>query len=428
MSGTGINLHYGNELVSIAVPVEKLSWIASPNEKEPVTDMIEEIRNALDNPIGMPPLEEIINGRTLKTAILIDDFSRPTPAGVIVPEILERLRSYGINDEDITIIVALGTHRYMTDEEIKAKLGEGIPKRIKVINHYWKDEKALTYFGDSPSGIPIHINKNYKESELSIAIGNIVPHIYAGWAGGAKMIQPGISGAITTAQTHLVAAKQLMSIIGNVENPVRHDMELIARQTGLTMIVNTVMNPSGGLVKVVAGDLVRAHRAGVAVAEDLFTKAISVSPDLVITSAYPADCDLWQSTKAMTVGAICSKKGGTVILLTPSPEGDCPGHPDFVGLGSLSPDTVFEMTQKGIVKDVVAASVNMTVGAARERASIIVVTEERNKPFVEKLGLSYAKSFSKAMELAEIKSGRIKTIGIITHGGEFAPKFNQAQD
>lgn len=423
MSETRIDLHYGDRFMTVSVPVEKLSWIAAPNEMEPVADTLAEVRRALDNPIGTPPLEEIVNGRSLKTVILVDDLTRPTPAWAIVPEILDRLLSSGVKEDNITIIVALGTHRYMTDDEIGHKLGADIPKKVKVVNHHWKDDKELSYFGDSPSGIPIHINRTYKESELSIAVGNIVPHIYAGWAGGAKIIQPGVSGAVTTAQTHLVAAKKLMDIIGNVENPVRHEMELIAKQTGLTMIVNTVMNPSGGLVKVVAGDLVKAHREGVAIAENLFTKELPISPSLVISSAYPADRDLWQSTKAMTVGAICAKKGGFVILLTPSPEGDCPGHPDFVGLGALSPDAVFEMTQRGDIEDVVAASVNMTVGVARERASIIVVTEESNQGYIEKLGLTYAHDLPAAMELAEKKSGGIESMGIITHGGDFAPKF-----
>jgi hypothetical protein len=202
-------------------------------------------------------------------------------------------------------------------------------------------------------------------------------------------------------------------------------MEQIAKDTGLTMTINTVMNPDGSLVKIFAGDPIKAHREGVSVAESIFTKEITDFPDLVIVSAYPADCDLWQSTKAMTVGALCAKKGGQIILFTPSPEGDCPGHPDFVGLGALPPDEVFQMTQKGLVEDVVAASVNMTVGAVRERTTVIVVTEERNKPYIEKLGLTYAPTFNAAMKLAKGGSDSINSIGIITHGADFAPKFTQ---
>ena len=88
----------------------------------------------------------------------------------------------------------------------------------------------------------------------------------------------------------------------------------------------------------------------------------------------------------------------------------------------MPPDAVFEMTQRGAIEDVVAASVNMTVGVARERASIIVVTGESNQGYIEKLS-DRCPDFSTAMGLAEKKSGGIESIGIITHGGDFAPKF-----
>jgi nickel-dependent lactate racemase len=190
------------------------------------------------------------------------------------------------------------------------------------------------------------------------------------------------------------------------------------------MIINSVMKPDGEIIRVVSGDPVKAHREGVKIAEKLFTEEINKLPDLVICSAYPADCDLWQSTKAMTVAAFCAKENGVVILFTPSQEGDCPGHPDFVGLGALNPDKVYEMTQKGSIEDVVAASVNMTVGVARERARIIVVTDITNRDYVEKLGLTYAKNFDEAKTKAEDFLGNIETVGVITHGGEFGPKLN----
>lgn len=411
--------------MSFELPSDHLSWIASPKVLQPISDIVEETKKTLAKPKGMPVLKELLSDKTLKITILIDDFSRPTPTQLILPVLLETLNSAGVQDEDITILVALGTHRYMTAAEIEAKVGRDIVKRISVINHLWKEEGELVYLGESPSGIPIQINRTYHENDISIAIGNIVPHIYAGWSGGAKIIQPGISGPKTTAQTHLIAAKNLNNIVGNVENPVRREMEIIAKETGLAMIINTVMTPDGDVVRIVAGDPVEAHREGVKIAEPLFTSEISERPDLVICSAYPADCDLWQSTKAMTVAAMCAKKGGTVILLTPSVEGDCPGHPDFVGIGALEPQTVFEMVEEGLIKDTVAASVNMTVGFARDLANIIVVTGKSNQKYVENLGLVYARNIAEAMELTKQNVSEIKSIGIITHGGEFAPKFKE---
>lgn len=423
MINTKVQLHYGKKFVNFELSANQISWIASPQILEHVSDISEETKKALTEPIGMPTLERVIGDKKLKTIILIDDFSRPTPTHLMLPVLIKKLNSSGIEDKNITILVALGTHRYMTDLEIEAKVGKDIVQRIKVINHRWQDQTELVYLGDSLSGIPIYINKHYHESDIRIALGNIVPHIYAGWSGGAKIIQPGISGPQTTAHTHLIAAKNLLGTVGTVENPMRHEMEDIAKKTGLTMIINTVMTPDGAVVKIVAGDPVKAHREGVKIAEKIFTTEILDRPDLVICSAYPADCDLWQSTKAMVVAAMCVRQGGVVILLTPSTEGDCPGHPDFVGLGSLEPEKIFHMVEKGLIEDIVAASVNMTVGVARKLSKIIVVTGEANKRHVEKLGLIYKKNLSEAIRFVKKNFFKMKTVGIITHGGEFAPKF-----
>ena len=63
------------------------------------------------------------------------------------------------------------------------------------------------------------------ESPITIAIGNIIPHMYAGWAGGAKMVQPGVTSALTTGRTHLIAGPRVYEILGNVDNEVRKEME-----------------------------------------------------------------------------------------------------------------------------------------------------------------------------------------------------------
>ena len=39
-----------------------------------------------------------------------------------------------MSDANITCMMALGTHRYMRDEELGAKMGEAVLQRIRVID------------------------------------------------------------------------------------------------------------------------------------------------------------------------------------------------------------------------------------------------------------------------------------------------------
>jgi len=68
-------------------------------------------------------------------------------------------------------------------------------------------------------------------------VGNIVPHCYAGWAGGGKIIQPGVCGEETT---ELIPNGWLA---GKLEgNKVRREIDAVALNAGLKSIVNTILN------------------------------------------------------------------------------------------------------------------------------------------------------------------------------------------
>ena len=60
-------------------------------------------------------------------------------------------------------------------------------------------------------------------------MGSIVPHHIPGFSGGGKIVQPGISGEATTAYTHLLSVRAPRSYLGILDNPVREEMDEIAK-------------------------------------------------------------------------------------------------------------------------------------------------------------------------------------------------------
>ena len=123
------------------------------------------VRSALENPIGTARLRTLAEGRS-RVLIVFDDYSRPTPIHVFVESILEELHSAGIEDGMITFMAALGTHRPMTKEELKLKLGKPVVDRFRVLNHAWDDQSQLEYLGDTGQDVPVWINRIVRESDL----------------------------------------------------------------------------------------------------------------------------------------------------------------------------------------------------------------------------------------------------------------------
>ncbi|NIN97380.1 MAG: DUF2088 domain-containing protein [Anaerolineae bacterium] len=262
-----VSVPYGNETVEVEVSGHNLIAVASPKEVTTEADLVAQVRQALRFPIDTVAFAEMLKGGE-HLLLLVDDITRATPTDQILPVLLEELQVERKNVQ-VTILIALGTHRKMTQEEIERKVGGEIVASYPVLNHEWDDESALIDLGITPNGTPIKINRWIEDVDLCIGIGNIAPHNLAGWSGGGKILQPGICGKETTYQTHLIAARCPTTNLGKLVNPVRAEIEQVAGRTKMKWVLNTVLDRHGRVAHVVAGETQAAHRRGVALARPI---------------------------------------------------------------------------------------------------------------------------------------------------------------
>lgn len=308
MSVRTVQLPYGERQVEVRIPEDNLVGVYSPRDAAPVADVPSEVRRALASPIEAKPLRE--QARGARNAVLIaDDNTRLTPTEVLIPILLDECNAAGIPDAEIRVIIALGTHRFMTDAEILAKFGAETLRRVPVVNHPYKDPGALVDLGTTPNGGRILINRAVVEAEFKLGIGSIVPHHIPGYAGGAKIIQPGVSGEETTAYTHLLSVRAPRSYLGVLENPVRKELDAMARKVGMNTILNTVLNRRGQVVQAFFGDVVEAFRAGVAKSREVYDCPIPEEADIVLSSSHPCDLEFWQAHKTLYPSDLAVKAG-----------------------------------------------------------------------------------------------------------------------
>lgn len=417
-----ITLPYGHETRTLRIPAANLAWVVGPKEAPPLADLSGAVRTAIRSPIRAPTLPQLVAQHGTDTVILVDDDTRSTPQSVILPVLLDELTNAGVSDSDITVVIALGTHHPMSEADCVARYGEEVMARVRVEN-LSQDSADFVDLGITPRGVPIQVSRRYVESDLSIAVGNIVPHMYAGWAGGAKMIQPGVSSPLTTAKTHLMAGPRVYEILGQLDNPVHREMEQIATTSGLKFIVNVVLNRDGDVVAVVAGDVVAAHRAGVEIARPIYTVELDEWPNIVVASSHPADRDLWQGFKPINNCGMLVKDGGTLILLIPAPEGIAPDHPQLVELGVTPGNRVSEMVEREEIADGVAAATYLALDQTRKRVNITLVTDGISNDQANQIGLTATSDFSAALTAALVRHGDQARIGVVTHGADIMGRF-----
>jgi nickel-dependent lactate racemase len=385
-------------------------------------DLATQLRQTLRDPVDAAPFSEFLKGGE-HLLLLVDDLTRPTPVDKILPVLLEELEVERKRIE-VTILIALGTHRKMTQSEIDRKIGPEIVASYPVLNHEWDDESALIDLGVTPNGTPIKVNRLIQEANLCLGIGIIVPHNLAGWSGGGKIVQPGICGKETTYRTHLLAARSPTSNMGKLVNPVRAEIEMVARQTNLKGVVNTILDQHGSVAHVVAGESQATHRRGVELACPIWEVPVPSLADIVVVSSYPADIDFWQANKGLYAAEKIVKRGGDIILLTPCPEGLSSQREHVAtleALANLPSRRLYHEARRQGIHDYAALTVSNIAACCRELAWVTVVSDGLTKDEIGVLGLDSAASVEEALERALKRQGDEASIVILTHGGETLP-------
>lgn len=420
MAATKVTLPYGRETVAVSIPADNLIGVYSPKDVPPVADVRAEIVRALNAPIGTRPLRELAAGAK-KVVIVADDNTRLTPTDSIIPVLLDELNAAGVADDGITIIIALGTHRFMTGAEITAKFGADVVRRVRVKNHGYKNPAELAELGTTANGTYVAVSREVYEADFKIGVGSIVPHHIPGFAGGAKIVQPGISGERTTAETHLLSVRAPRSYLGVVDNPVRRELNEIARRVGLNTIFNTVLNRYGEVVGAFYGDVVAAFDAGVALARAVYAVELPAEADIVVSSSHPCDLEFWQAHKTLYPSDLAVKAGGIIVLVTPCYEGVAVTHAAMLEITAKSSGAIRAMVSCGQVGDEVAAALAIAWAQVKEREEVYFVSSGIAAAEAEKLGFRPFASVQAAVDAALAAKGPGARVTVLTHAPDMLP-------
>ncbi|MEW6530786.1 MAG: nickel-dependent lactate racemase [Thermodesulfobacteriota bacterium] len=406
----------------LEVPQGNLLGVFAPSVVPTEKTEEELIEYAFLHPADSEPLSKRVRGCS-KVLVVVDDHTRSTPVRKIFPRLMEELGAGGVNKDNVTILIALGTHRPMTQVELVEKFGKNVVEHYSILNHKYQEESQLSYLGETGAGTPMLVNKLAEQADFIVGIGQIVPHRVSGFSGGGNIIQPGICGEVTTGKTHWLAAQfSGREILGKIENPVKREIERVALRTGLKWIINAVQDGSGKLICAVAGDPIQAYRIGAARSHSVYRSALPSEADIVITDSHPFDSDLWVASKGIYASELAVKQGGVVILVTPCFAGVAPSHPEVLEAGYQTFEEVDRQVRKGMMTKLTVAAHLVHVGRViKERARGILVSRGIPKADAEKLGFLYAEEPQEALDLAMSMCGRDAKVAVLQRGSEILP-------
>lgn len=407
----------------VDVPSRNLLGQFQPKEAPPGPPVDALVQRALAAPIGSPPLSALVRAGQ-RVLILVDDYTRPTPAASLLPPVLAELQAAGVRPGDIRLLVASGTHRAMSDAELARKLGAEAMRGYRVEQHRWREEAQLAHLGETSGGIPIVVDRRLPDADLVIGVGHIVPHRILGYSGGAKIVEPGVAGpATSTKEIHWLAAQVPgRDILGIADNPVRRQVDEIGRRAGLRFIVNAIQGTDGRVSHIFAGDPVAAHRQGTGASRQVYGVELPAFADIVMTDSYPADVDYWQAAKAVYATELAVRPGGVVIVVTPCPEGVSAEHPVVLQRGVQPLAEMRRLVESGEITDIIGGAIMaLTAWVVKERATGIMVSPGIAPADQRKLGFLPASTPQEALDEAFRLAGRDARVVVMKHGGEILP-------
>jgi len=416
-----LEIPYGERRISFELDDRRVLKIVNPSEISPSPNPTLEIEQSLKNPIQGQRINELSpKGKTI--AIAVDDVTRVTPTHIILPPILKSLESAGANRKDIKIIIALGTHREMTEQEMKDKYGPQIVEEYEVINHAFDNETELEYIGKIADNVPVWINKDYIKADIRIATGNIIPHCNAGWGAGAKILLPGLAGEETVGRMHVHSGMTTPNGLGMEDNPTRQLIDEFADKVRIHLLVNTTITRNREIVKVFSGHFVKAHREGIKLSKKIYGVEIPSLSDITISSSYPADIEFWQAQKGLFSADLATKQNGGILLISPCPEGVSVMHPKLLDYMQYSTDELKQIYKEDKeIEDYVSLGMAMSIGYVRERHKICVLSEGVSQKDAQKLRFEKLQNFDEAMKFLSNQYSQDSSINILPMGGETYP-------
>jgi nickel-dependent lactate racemase len=271
--------------------------------------------------------------------IVINDIDRPTPSYLALQDLIFRFPD--IDSRISKIHIATGSHRSMTEDEIKKVLGGASRKFIKkVYIHDGKDPEKHIDIGRTKRGTPVLIDRGLFEHDLLILINSVEPHYFAGFTGGRKTIVPGMAHYSTIEKNHSLAMEQGSKVLSLEDNPLDKDIVEATRMfmDGREHIsIQLVQGPGQLLTGVFLGDIWDSFSDAVSLSREIFTIDVQGKFDVIITLAKPPmDRTLYQAQKAIENSKIALNENGVMVLVASCEEGI--GNPAFWDLLTSDPD------------------------------------------------------------------------------------------
>lgn len=196
-----VRIEYGDGHVDTQLPDDTVVVgldVVHP-EPPPLDDPVAATAAAIRNPLGCPPLPELVKPGAKVTIAVPDRVKGGNHATahrrVAVPIVLDELEKAGVRLNDVTVVCAIGLHRMNRLDEFEDYLGADVVARLgaeRIVNHDAEDP-GIVALDPTEHGDIVEVNQRVIESDLTVLLSHAAGNPYGGFSGGYKMPATGLT-------------------------------------------------------------------------------------------------------------------------------------------------------------------------------------------------------------------------------------------
>jgi nickel-dependent lactate racemase len=379
--------------------------------------------------------------------LIVPDNTRSGPVGDIFKIVYDCLEQKA---KAVDILVALGTHQPLTEEQICTRLSITSTERsskyapVKFFNHEWQRPDTLTSIGKISADeidkitdglfreeIDIRINKLLFEYDEFFILGPVFPHEVVGFSGGHKYIFPGIAGAEIIDFFHwLGAVCTNPRINGNVWTPPRKVVEKAASFIKMPRKLFAIVSVDNKLNGLFIGDCIEAWEKAAELSEKVHIVYKDKPYKTILGIAPKMYDDIWTAAKAMYKLEPIVADGGALIVYAPHITEISDTHGKFIDqIGYHTRDYFLKRMDKfaGIPRAVIAHSTHLKGigtyidGVEKPRINVVLasgISRERCR----KVNLGYMNPDQ--IDIANYENREEKDILLVHHAGEMLHRLS----
>ena len=269
-----------------------------------------------------------------RVVVIVPDNTRSGPVGEIFGMIHAAI---GAKAAALDVLVALGTHQPMSEEQICQRLGmsaaqrQGQYSKVRFFNHEWQEPETFKNIGRISEeeigrisgglfyeAVDIAINKLIFDYDEFFIVGPVFPHEVVGFSGGHKYIFPGIAAREIIDFFHWLGAVVTNPVInGTKETATRQVVETAASFIGMPSKLFGMVGTGGRLQGLYVGEVYEAweraaelsRRVQIVYEERTYETVLGVAPAIYD--------EIWLAGKVMYKLEPVVADGGTLIIYAP---------------------------------------------------------------------------------------------------------------